>query len=237
MKIIRKSCPFLVTLIGILCFQHTAFAIEKVVGFGDSITAGWPDVTTDQEGSSVGGYEPPLEKMLIASGQQAVVLNYGHPGESTSEGDSRIQAVLDKEHPDVVLVMEGTNDLWIVDTATVMTNLASMVDKVIKSGASPILATITPDTRGDKPVPQMNDIIRAWAKNNNVKLADQYTALVDDWDFLPLHSGDQLHPNQAGYDVIAQTWLSAIQSKTVNITPSTTVNIAPIIMLLLKRKN
>lgn len=226
LKIIRTFCPFLVSLIGLLCFQHTAFAIEKVVGIGDSITAGWPYVTTDQDGSRVGGYEPPLEKMLIASGQQAVVLNYGHPGELSSEGNIRIQEVLDKEHPAVVLVMEGTNDLWYFNTATVMTNLASMVDKVIKSGASPILATITPDTREAKPVMEMNDIIRAWAKNNNVQLADQYAALVDDWDSL---RSDELHPNQAGYDVIAQTWLSAINYKKAKITP--------ILMLLLNNKS
>ncbi len=222
-KIPRVCRSLIVILLMLVFFQDTAFAVQKIVGMGDSITAGWPYVTNDENGSRVGGYEPPLENMLIQSGRQAVVLNYGHPGELSGEGNNRIQGVLDKEKPDVVLVLEGINDLFWVSPSTVMTNLASMVNKVTKSGASPVLATLLPDTYDTKPVIAMNDKIRKWAKANNVKLADQYLALYKNWSQL---NTEGLHPNRAGYNVMAQTWFAVMPVKTVNMTP--------IMILLLK---
>jgi lysophospholipase L1-like esterase len=224
-KITRFYYPLFVSLLVFILFQRTAFALDKVVCMGDSITAGYPYVTLDQEGSRVGGYEPPLEEMLVDSGHQAVALNYGHPGELSCDGTRRIQGIIDKEKPDIVLVMEGTNDLWFYSPESIMTDLASMVNKVIKSGAFPVLATITPDTRGSKPVTQMNDKIRKWAKDNNVQFADQYTALIDNWS--SLRSSDNFHPNQDGYNVIAQTWFQAIPLKNINM--------EPIIMLLFEK--
>ena len=224
-KISRACFSFFSILLVLVFFQDTAFAVEKIVGMGDSITAGWPYITSFQDGSRVGGYEPVLENMLIQSGHQAVVLNYGHPMELSSEGNNRIQGVLDKENPDVVLVLEGINDLFMVSTSTVMTNLASMVNKVKKSGASPVLATLLPDTYDTKPVIAMNDKIRLWAKNNNVQIADQYLALYNNWSQL---TTEGLHPNQAGYKIMARTWFAAIPVHN-------TVNMTPIMMLLLNK--
>ncbi|MCX5870540.1 MAG: SGNH/GDSL hydrolase family protein [Deltaproteobacteria bacterium] len=230
-KLPRVCYPLFVILLMFFFFQNTAFAVEKIVGMGDSITAGYPLITSDQNGSQVGGYEPILANMLIHSGQQAVVLNYGHRGELSVEGNNRIQGVLDTEKPDVVLVLEGVNDLFAVDTATVMTNLASMVNKVIQSGAYPVIATLLPDTYDTKPVKQMNDLIRNWAKNNNVQLADQYMALINDWSQLTFEG---MHPNLDGYNVMAQTWFTVISMKTFKMTQIKRVNMTPIMMLLLK---
>jgi lysophospholipase L1-like esterase len=217
-KTTRVSFLLFITLLPLFFFQHTALAAKKVVCLGDSITAGWPYITTDQNGSRVGGYEPSLESLGANSGHQMVVLNYGHPGEISSEGNERIQGVLDYENPDIVLVLEGTNDLYFISTDTVMYNLAGMVTKVLNKGASPVLATITPDTHFHKPISQMNDIIHLWAKNNKVKVADQYSALITNWS--ALNCGDQLHPNMAGYNVMAQTWLTAILSSLLSVSPA-----------------
>jgi lysophospholipase L1-like esterase len=199
-------------------FQSSAFASEKIVCIGDSITAGWPYIQKDQNGSRTGGYEPLLESIGVYSEHQILVLNYGHLGETTIGGVNRIQGILDEEKPNIVLLMEGTNDLWFFSTSTVMYNLATMVDKVLKSGATPVLATITPDSRGGKPINKMNELIQSWAKENKIQLADQYAALIGNWD--TQNCGDKLHPNQSGYKVIAQTWFVSINFKNTNIVPA-----------------
>jgi lysophospholipase L1-like esterase len=233
---IRNYLLMLFTFLAtICCGQKEVVAAEKFVCIGDSITAGGTrESIGDQDGSQIGGYEPTLARLLIASGRNdALVLNYGHPGETSGDGEERLQGILDREHPAWVLVMEGTNDLWWIDTGSVMVNLASMVNKSRNSGATPVLATITPDTdAGDqKPIPELNDLIRGWTNENNVLLADQYAAVAVNWD--NLHIGDGLHPNQAGYDILAQTWFDAITREPVNLKP---VNLSPVLLLLLREK-
>lgn len=201
-------------------------ASTKVIGFGDSITAGWPYITSDQNASTVGGYEPALRTLLIDAGWDVSVLNYGHQGELSFEGDDRIQSVLTTQKPDWVLVLEGTNDLYWISTGSVMSHLASMVNKVRADGSNVVLATLTPDTRGGKPISQMNDTIRAWASENEVPLADQYAAVAPYWE--TLYSIDKLHPNTAGYEVMARTWFDAILASSGN-----GFDIAPILLLLL----
>src|SRR6185503_5607520 len=74
------------------------------VAFGDSITQGTGDELQR------GGYPPRLQDRLVASGRSAQVRNRGLGGETTTEGLSRINAVL-AEGGDVLLLMEGTNDI------------------------------------------------------------------------------------------------------------------------------
>ncbi|HJS36702.1 MAG TPA: GDSL-type esterase/lipase family protein, partial [Burkholderiales bacterium] len=77
-----------------------------VLAFGDSITFGTGDDTTRAEL----GYPPRLEALLVQRGRSAVVINAGVPGETTMEGVSRINSVLDPGG-EVLLLMEGTNDI------------------------------------------------------------------------------------------------------------------------------
>ncbi|MGW8193944.1 MAG: SGNH/GDSL hydrolase family protein [Desulforhopalus sp.] len=200
-------------------------APAKVIGFGDSITTGWPYITSDQNGSTVGGYEPTLNALLNGAGWDVTVLNYGHLGELSVQGDNRIQSVLERQNPDWVLILEGTNDLFWISTDSVMSNLASMANKVRAGGRNVVLATLTPDTRGGKPISQINDRIRAWASAHEVPLADQYAAVAPDWN--NVYTTDKLHPNTAGYQVMAKTWFETI------LASSRSVNTAPIILLLL----
>jgi len=59
-------------LLGILivCFftvNHSAYAM-KIIGFGNSITQGYPYVIDIPDGARTGGYEPELERLLSQSG-------------------------------------------------------------------------------------------------------------------------------------------------------------------------
>ena len=81
---------------------------RKYLAFGDSITFGVGD---NPERARL-GYPPRLENMLQTAGVSATVLNFGEPGENTTEGITRIDSVLAQGGAgDVLILMEGTNDI------------------------------------------------------------------------------------------------------------------------------
>jgi len=201
--------------IGLGVFSHASGAVT-VAAVGDSITRGWPYYQDDADGiPNNGGFEPALQSKLNADGWGATVLNYGYPGEFASSGVHRIRpqeysrAVL-KSNPDYVLVMEGTNDLsWYVDWSAIRNSLATMVSYVKEDGSVPLLGTLLP--RGgyvNEQVLLTNDAIRQLAKDQDIVLADLYYA--DDSNWSGLIDSDKIHPNYAGYALMADTWYAAL---------------------------
>jgi lysophospholipase L1-like esterase len=214
----RSVKSFYSTIIVLVCFCMTfslispkqARATETVVAFGDSITAGWPYQTYNGNGcTSCGGYEYSLQDLFNWSGRDAIVYNYGVPGELTGNGLNRIDWVMLGSAADYVLLMEGTNDLtFYVDPGTVAYMVYWMAWKVYLWGGKPIMATITPDTRFGwdwKNVGVANEWIRYYARISPwVHLSDQNAAIAPYWN--QGYNYDGLHPNWWGYWVIANTW-------------------------------
>jgi lysophospholipase L1-like esterase len=185
-----------------------------ILCFGDSITQGVPYLNTHGDGRRlVGGYEPTLEAIFNADSRPSQVLNWGVGGEKTYEGITRINSVLSNPYADYILILEGTNDYWHIDYETTIFNLGWMIDESLDQGVTPILSTLTPDTLNpEKPIAtEYNPAIRELAAQKGVTLADQYAAVIGGWPTPYADSpGDGLHPNQVGYNVMAQTWFTAI---------------------------
>jgi len=190
----------------------------RIIGFGDSITAGRP--YSDLVGGgrhNYGGYEPPLVQLLDDDGLEAYVYNWGVGGETTPEGVNRIDIVLSTQASDYILIMEGTNDQWEgISESTTATNLEVMIDKCRAAGTRPILGNLTPadrDTGNQIPNVYNPAISRMVADKEKVEkieveLVDHYSAVVDRWD--ELHA-DPVHPNLEGYRAIAQTWFNSLK--------------------------
>ncbi len=195
---------------------------DVYTGFGDSITQGAPFISSSGNGRRVGGYEPHLETLLNQSGNQSVVLNYGVAGENTAGGLNRIGSVLSGSNSNIILIMEGTNDIGAFSRTTTISNLSAMIDVSRDKGVEPILATLTPDTRpghGFKNIPRMNDLIEERVVSvKGVRLADQYDAVESNWESL---SDDRLHPNDDGYKVIAEEWFNSINKPKVETSSAT----------------
>ena len=195
--------------------QAAGFLIDTL---GDSITVGYPySYRLESDGCSppCGGYQPMLQAQLIAAGRDVLLRNYGVRGESSTLGAQRIVGILDADRPQFMLLLEGTNDLLFSSPNTVYSNMAYMVDASLARGAVPVLGTIPPDIYAAaqnlaKPIVETNTLLRQLARERNIALADHYAALVGNWANLTY---DGLHPNLAGYTIMARTWFTPVNDK------------------------
>jgi lysophospholipase L1-like esterase len=189
------------------------------MGFGDSITAG--------EGSNDGtGYLSYLEADLRNYWGKASVANEGQSATRSNRGAQRIGQSLSKVRPAYTLILYGTND-W-NDLACKDTNpdcytidsLRSIIHDVRAFSSNPVLATIIPvnndtgfvdrDPNGrNETVRKMNELIRTLARTERVALADQYAVFMRQPALGPIYT-DYLHPNERGYQLMAQEWFRAI---------------------------
>jgi acyl-CoA thioesterase I len=175
----------------------------EIIAFGDSITAG--------RGSTTGGYPTRLQQIIEETGKPCTIHNLGVSGERTYQGVKRIDEVLDAIPADMILIMEGTNDIrshhpW----QTTKLNLQLMIDKAKAKGVTPVLSTLTPSDQANSEVlipNKYNPMIKELAEQNNIPLVDQYSAIETSWSSL---SFDGIHPNDNGYSYLAETWNESI---------------------------
>jgi lysophospholipase L1-like esterase len=125
-----------------------------------------------------------------------------------------------------VLLMEGSNDLIEAYNGSsravqdALNNLRSMVRTARGAGIRPYLATIPPASR-ESPcgppcrgvaadlVPGFNDQVRGIAAAEGVPMVDVFAAFGGDRTLI---SADGLHPNAAGYERVAMTFLDSIKA-------------------------
>ncbi|TKB05744.1 GDSL-type esterase/lipase family protein [Desulforhopalus sp. IMCC35007] len=226
---LKHSCHYLLVLL----ITHALAAVPalgaNIIAFGDSITSG--------TGSKTGGYPPRLQQIIERSGKPCTVYNQGVPSERTYQGIERIDEVLNTIPADAILIMEGTNDIRSgYPIQTTRLNLQLMIDKAKAKGVEPILATLTPSNQANSEflIPKLyNPMIRKLAKDNNITLVDQFTAIEKKWPALNL---DGIHPNDDGYFYLAETWNKTVGemiSPTGNFTGPKTLSLQLLLVIML----
>jgi lysophospholipase L1-like esterase len=180
---------------------------RRVVFLGDSITDGW----------RLNEYFPDRE-----------FVNRGIGGQITSEMLGRFKADVIDLKPEAVVILAGTNDLARGVALPAIQNYYSMIaDLADKHKIKVIWASVLPvsDYHKDKnPAWEMTKIrppqyIRAlndWLKNlcaqRGHTYLDYYGSMVDQAGMLQAELADDgLHPNSAGYRVMAPLALQAIE--------------------------
>ena len=153
----------------------------------------------------------------------------GHPGytvdnSSTTSGISPlVDASISANHPNIITLMIGTNDLnRNVDPTNFPTRLGALLDKIIKDApnALVVVAKITPwqdDGTNTSAVEPFNTKIATLVQTymtggKHVALVDMYTPLRANTNYKTALMGDYLHPNDAGYVVMGDVWYSAIEN-------------------------
>ena len=167
----------------------------RVVFLGDSITASWN---------------------LAASRLPSGVVNRGISGQTTPQMLVRFRQDVVNLRPAVVHIMAGTNDVaentGPTTLAAIEDNLASMVDLARAHHIRVVLAAVPPALDfGWRPglqpaakIVALNEWIRSYAARNGLVYVDYHAVLADERQgFKAALSDDGVHPNTAGYEVMA----------------------------------
>ena len=140
---------------------------------------------------------------------------------------SRLTEVLATLHPDAVLLMEGTNDLFGRTSSSELMEVAAAMESLViearRQGVDPILATIPPQrsTPQDSLPPVLSDLLRQVAVRQNVPLVDIYTLLNEaicmtlptsptTHDQGACIGDDGVHPTAEGYELMANEFFDRI---------------------------
>ena len=186
------------------------------LAFGDSIS--------DGEGSSDGGgYASRLQRKLQAHLGGATVVKDGLSATRSNRGAERLPASLNVR-PAYTLIHYGTNDWNMGECKShfpcyTIDSLRSMVRAVRGRQGLPILATLIPGNpivAAQQPernmwVAVIDARIRDLAREENVVVADMEAAFLHTTnnEYGVLYT-DHVHPNDAGYEVMAEAFFQAI---------------------------
>jgi lysophospholipase L1-like esterase len=178
-----------------------------------------------------------LKARYTGQGSALDVKNVGAREETAVAGAIRLPSVIDGGAYSVLLLMEGVNDFpnyqaalgamgWMVQYASKRRGLRVYLATEPPENPAPVGC---PEKLGGKWafVAPYNDGLRSIAASQGITLVDVYAAF--NGDTTTLIDCDGLHPTPAGYQVIADTFLTAIRySLEVPSTPtSTALRIAP----------
>lgn len=170
---------------------------NRVVFMGDSITDGW-------------GHGP-----NFFPGK--TYLNRGISGQTTPQMLIRFRPDVIALKPKVVVILAGTNDIagntGPETLEDIEGNLASMAQLAQANGIRVVLSSVTPvcdyirpqtDRRPPEKILALNVWIKDYCTRNSCTYLDYYPALLDDHQMLQKEvTGDGLHPNAAGYAIMA----------------------------------
>ena len=182
-----------------------------VVALGDSITFGIFDTgvdSCDESYRATAGYPPRLQALTGKT-----VLNKGVCGEDSSGGAARIDRVLRNTKPGVILIDYSPNDLFSGSDA-VISNLREMIAAARANKTVPVLGTLVPavgeHAGWESFIETLNPKILALCDEEKLECADHHKAFVNDPLYIEtpyaLLADDGLHPNAAGYALMAETW-------------------------------
>jgi lysophospholipase L1-like esterase len=201
------TCTFRVQVLPPPVIRYTRY-----LAFGDSLTAGEVSPAPSVRFLSPTDAYPYRLQALLQSRyrtQAILVVNDGVPGEAATEGGlERFSSELLQHRPEVVLIMEGTNDLITRTPDRIVLALDGMVRDAVDRGFVPVLATIPParsSRRDPAAIALLNELVRDVARRRQVTLADVYAAMD-----LSMIGMDGLHPTPYGYEVMAQTFYQAL---------------------------
>jgi lysophospholipase L1-like esterase len=205
----------------------------KIMPFGDSITQGYNvaggyraplfhlALAADRDITFVGSANdfsvPTVDGMTFPKNHE------GHGG-YTIEGNNGIAQFVSTSipsyKPNIITLMIGTNDInGNNNLADAPNRLGKLLDAIFMRDANilVVLAQIVP-TRTDG----TNNAVKTYnaampnlvstrvSKGQHILLVDMYTAFTKDANYKQSLFADNLHPNQAGYNAMADVWFQAV---------------------------
>jgi|SRR5579883_684129 lysophospholipase L1-like esterase len=181
---------------------------NRVIFFGDSITWGW----------HLDNYFPGKD-----------YINRGISGQTTSQMLVRFHQDVINLHPKVVVVLAGTNDIagntGPVTVEQIEDNYASLAELARAHSVQIIFSSVTPIhnyfperssfflQRSPQKIVELNHWLRQYCQVNGLIYLDYYSAMVDSNGMMRKDlANDGLHPNDAGYRIMAPLAEKAIEA-------------------------
>jgi lysophospholipase L1-like esterase len=159
---------------------------ETIVAFGDSLVAG--------RGASAGH-----DFVSLLSERLGVrIVNAGVSGDTTASALARVDRDVLSRNPRIVIVLLGGNDLLRqIPLDQTFTNLGSIVDRVRQRGSAVVLVGVGTGLWVDP----YSARYEALAKRTSAVLVPD---ILDDIMGHGNLMADQIHPNDAGYEIVAR---------------------------------
>ena len=214
------TCSFVVSVTAVPQISFT-----KIVAYGDSLTEGVtsPDPTTLLL-NLPDSYPMKLQALMSAryTDQAVEVFNEGCSGEFANKssrncagGVARLPGVLDRDKPQLLLLMHGANDLNNHRPISgVIGALEQMINEAQHRGIAVIVASLPPQnpagSRGDgaEALPEFTRRVQRMAADEGAIFLDLYRLMGTYVGYIGV---DGLHPTPTGYQKIAELWQEEIQ--------------------------
>ncbi|MES2436882.1 MAG: GDSL-type esterase/lipase family protein [Patescibacteria group bacterium] len=165
---------------------------ENIIAFGDSLVFG--------VGSENGGF---VQKLSDQIGQP--IINEGVPGNTTEQALKRINSVLEQD-PKIVIVLLGGNDaLQKVPVSETFKKLDEIITKIEERGAIVVLLGVQGGILSDPYSDQFKELAK---KHDSAFIPHILAGVFGNKEFMY----DTVHPNDAGYQKIADKIKPLLQS-------------------------
>jgi lysophospholipase L1-like esterase len=180
---------------------------NRVVFYGDSITDMWK---------------------IAQSFPGKPYINRGISGQTTSQMLVRLRQDVINLHPKVVVILAGTNDIagntGPISLEGIQENMASITELARAHNIAVVWASVTPvnnytarsqdffATRSPSKIVELNRWLKQYCADNHLVYLDYFSVMVDKDGLLRRDlAEDGLHPNAAGYAIMAPLAELAIQ--------------------------
>lgn len=183
--------------------QDTSDDTVQIVGFGDSLMAGYQLAQAD-------GFTAQLQDALTKSGYKAIVANAGVSGDTTSGGLARLDWSVPDETQLVILELGANDALRGISPELTEKNLDQMLSRLQTRGIPVLLAgMIAPPNMGSDYAAKFNPLYQKLADKYQVKLYPFFLDGVAADKSLLLEDG--MHPNPQGVKIMVQNILPDVK--------------------------
>ena len=176
----------------------------KLVGFGDSLMAGYQLPAAD-------AFPVKLEAALRAKGYNVEIANAGVSGDTTSGGLARLDWSIPDGTQGVILELGANDALRGIAPEQTEKNLDAMLTRLKERGIPVLLAgMLAPPNMGADYAERFNGIYKSLSEKHGVPLYPFFLEGVVTRADLQIEDG--MHPNPAGVDVMVQSILPTAEA-------------------------